>query len=110
MTNGFESIQTFGKENVEVAMKSADAVSKGLQAIAAEAAGYSKRGLDAGAAAFEKLSQAQSFDTVVALQSDFARVAYDGYVAQVARFGEIFADMAQGAARPYEALFGKYGK
>lgn len=110
MINGFESIETYGKENVDIALKSADAVSKGFQAIASAAADYSKQSLDAGASAFEKLSQAQSLDTVVALQSDFVRASYEGYVGQIAKFGEIFADMAKGAAKPYEALFDKYGK
>ena len=46
--NGFDDIQKFGKDNVDVALKSADAVSKGFQAIAAEAADYSKKSFEAG--------------------------------------------------------------
>ena len=110
MTNGFDSFQTFGKDNVDLALKSADAVSKGFQAIASEAADYSKRSMDAGAKAFEKLSQAQSLETAVALQSDFVKASYEGYVGQIAKFGEIFADMAKSAAKPYEALFDKFGR
>ena len=110
MTIGFDTMQTFGKENVDVALKSADAVTKGFQAIAAEAAEFQKRSLDAGASAFERLSGAKSLETVAAVQSDYVRAAYEGYVGQVARFGEIVADMAKGAAKPYEAFFGKYGK
>ena len=110
MSNGFENFQNASNESVDVAMKSADAVSKGLQAIAAEATDYSKRALDAGASAFEKLTTAQSIETAVAVQSDFVRSAYEGYVGQMARFGEIAAEMAKASAKPYEALYGKYGK
>ncbi len=110
MNTGLDTLQTFGKDNVDVALKSADAVTKGLQAIAAEAAEFQKRSLDAGASAFEKLSAAKSLETVAAVQTDYARAAYEGYVGQVTRFGEIFADMAKGAAKPYEAFFGKFGK
>ena len=46
----------------------------------------------------------------MAVQSDFVRTVYEGYVGQVARFGEIVTDMAKGAAKPYEAFFGKFGK
>ena len=110
MTNGFESMQNLGKDNVEFALKSADAVTKGFQAIASEAADYSKRSLDAGAVALEKLTSAKSFETVAAVQSEYVRSAYEGYVGQVAKVGEIFAEMAKSAAKPYEAFFGKFGK
>ena len=110
MSNGFDSMQGFGKENVDLALKSADAVGKGLQAIAAEVADYSKRSLDASASAFEKLLAAQSLDKAVEVQSDFVRLAYEGYVGQIAKVTEIVADMAKGAYKPYEAFFGKLGK
>ena len=110
MSNTFDSIQNLGKDNVDVALKSADALTKGFQAIATEVADYGKRSLDAGAVAFERLASAKSVDTVVAVQSDFVRTAYEEYVGQVAKFGEIVTDMAKSAAKPYEAFFGKFGK
>ncbi|MEJ0013132.1 MAG: phasin family protein [Bauldia sp.] len=110
MSNAFDSIQSFGKDNVDTALKAADAVTKGFQTIATEAADYSKRSFEAGTAAFEKLAAAKSVDTVVALQQDFVRTAYRGYVGQVTRFGEIFSDMAKSAAAPYQSLYGKFGK
>ncbi|HVY18975.1 MAG TPA: phasin family protein [Bauldia sp.] len=109
MSNTFD-FQNFGKDNVDLALKAADAVTKGFQAIASEAADYGKRSFEAGTAAFEKLASAKSLDTVVALQQDFARTAYQGYVGQVTRFGEIFSDMAKSAAAPYQSLYGKFGK
>jgi hypothetical protein len=108
MTNGFDSMQAFGKDNFDVALKSADAISKGFQAIAEEAAAYQKRTLDAGTAAFEKLAGARSLDVAVQVQSELARTAYEGYVGQMTRFGEIMTDMAKSAAQPYETLFGKF--
>jgi hypothetical protein len=110
MSNAFDSIQSFSKDNVDVAIKAADAVTKGLQTIASEAADYSKRSFEANTAAFEKLAAAKSVDSVVALQQEFARTAYQGYVGQVTRFGEIMADMAKSAAAPYQSLYGKLGK
>jgi hypothetical protein len=103
-------IPSFGKDNVDVAMKSADAVTKGIQAMAAEAMDYSKRSMDASGAAWEKLLAVKSLDKVVEVQSDLVRAAYEDYVGQVGRFNEIVTDMAQGAYKPYEAFFGKFGK
>ncbi len=110
MSNAFDSIQSFGKDNVDTALKAADAVTKGFQTIATEAADYSKRSFEAGTVAFQKLAAAKSVDTVVAVQQDFVRTAYQGYVGQVTRFGEIFSDMAKSAAAPYQSLYGKFGK
>ena len=103
-------IPSFGKENVDVALKSADAMTKGIQAMAAEAMDYSKRSMDAGGAAMEKLMAVQSLDKAIEVQSDLVRAAYEDYVGQVSRIGEIVTGMAQGAYKPYEALFGKFGK
>lgn len=110
MINGFEEVQKYSKDNVDVALKSADAVSKGFQAIAAEAADFTKKSLEAGSSAFEKLFATQSFDKAVEVQSDYVRSAYEGYVGQVTKVGEIVADMAKDAYKPYEVFFGKFGK
>ena len=110
MSMGFDSFQNMSKDNFDVALKSADAVTKGFQAIASEAADYSKRSLDASASVLEKLTSAKNFESVAAVQSEYVRSAYEGYVGQVAKFGEIVADMAKSAAKPYEAFFGKFGK
>ena len=107
--NAFD-IQGFSKENIDVALKSADAVSKGMQAMAVEAVDYSKRSFDAGGAAVEKLIAAKSLDKAVEVQSEIVRSAYEEYVGQVARMSEIVTDMAKSAYQPYEAFFGKFGK
>jgi hypothetical protein len=110
MATGFESIQTFSKDQTDAVLKSANAVGRGFQAIATEAADYSKRTIDAGTNALERMIGAGSLDKAVEVQSDYVRTAYEGYVGQVAKVGEIFTDMAKGAYEPYEALFGKFGR
>ncbi len=109
-TNGFDSFQTFGKENMEFALKSADAVGKGLQAIATETADYSKRSFDEGTAALGRLFAAPSLDKAVEIQTDYVRSAYEGYVGQVAKMNEIVTDMARGAYKPFEGFFAAFGK
>jgi hypothetical protein len=109
MFNGYESFEKFGKDNVDLAMKSADAFSKGFQAMATEAADYSKRSFEAGSEAFEKLLAAKSLDKAVEVQTDYVRSAYEGYVGQVSKVSEIVADMAKSAYKPYETFIGKLG-
>jgi hypothetical protein len=103
-------IQGFGKDNIDVALKSVDAVTKGMQAMAVEAVDYSKRSFDAGGVAVEKLLAVKSLDKAVAVQSEIVRSAYEDYVGQMTRMSEIVTDMAKSAYQPYEAFFGKFGK
>ena len=110
MINGFEDFQKFSKDNADVAMKAAGAMSKGIQTLASETADYSKQSFEAGTAAFEKMVSAGSFDKAVEVQTEYVRSAYEGYVGQATKLGEIFADMAKDAYKPYEGLFGKLGK
>lgn len=110
MMNGMDSMQSFGKANLDLALRSADAMGKGFQAIAAETADYSKRSLDAGTSAIEKLFAAASLDKAVEVQSDYVRTAYEGYVGQVARLSDIVTGMARDAYKPYETLLGKFGR
>ncbi|MFK7791828.1 MAG: phasin family protein, partial [Devosiaceae bacterium] len=54
MTN-FDELQKTGKENMDLAMASVSAVSKGVQALAAETQDYSKKSMETGSAAMEDL-------------------------------------------------------
>ena len=110
MSDGFETFQKFGKNNVDFALRSAEAVTKGLQTIAAETNEYSRRSFDASASAFQKLTAAKTLNNAVAVQSDFARAAYEDYVGQMFRFSEIVADMAKDVSTPYQAFFQANGK
>ena len=108
--SAFDMSRDFGKDNIDVALKSADAVSKGMQAMAVEAVDYSKRSFDASGAAVEKLLAAKSLDKAVEVQSEIVRSAYEDYVGQMTRMSEIVTGMAKSAYQPYEAFFGKFGK
>jgi hypothetical protein len=109
-TTGFEDFQKVGQDTMDVALKSVDAVNKGFQAIASETADYSRQSFAAGSAALEKLLGARSLDKAVEIQTDYLRAAYQDYVGQVTKVGEIVADMAKSAYRPYESTFARFGK
>jgi phasin family protein len=78
-------------------------VSKGAQAIAAEATDYSRKSLENGSAALEKLFAARSLDKAVEVQTDFARSAYESFVAEATKLTELYADMARDAFKPFES-------
>jgi len=110
MMNNFEDMQKVGKDNMDLAMKSFGTVSKGMQAIAVEMADYSKKSFEDGAAVFEKLAGAKSFDKAFEIQTDYAKSAYEGFVAQSTKISELFADLAKEAYKPVEGLVAKAAK
>jgi hypothetical protein len=110
MMSGFDDLQKVGKESFDVAVKSANAFNKGFQALATETVDYSRHSLEAGAKVFEELAAASSLDKAVEVQTDFFRSAYEGYVSQATKVGEIVTAMARDAYKPYESYLGKMGK
>jgi hypothetical protein len=106
-TVSFEDFAGKGVD-LEAVMKSAEAFSRGFQALASETAEYSQRALGEGVSAFEKFSGARSYEAVMAAQSDYAKAAYEGYVGQLTKVGEIFGQMAREAGAPYG--LGTFGK
>ncbi len=103
----FDQIQKFGQDNVDAAMKAFGTVSKGAQAIAVEAADYARKSFEQGTAALEKLVGVRTLDKAFEVQSDYVKSAYEGFVAQSTKMGELYANLAKDAFKPYEGLVAK---
>jgi hypothetical protein len=96
-------MQKVGKDNVDATLKSFGVLSQSFQAIAAEVAGYSKKAFEEGAAATEKLIGAKSLDKVIEVQTSYLKSAYEGFVSQSAKLGELYAGLAQETYKPFES-------
>jgi hypothetical protein len=107
MTQSFEGANKLGKEFLDSSMKSFGTVSKSAQAISGEATSYAKKALEAGSAAVEKLLSVKSVEKAIEIQTDYAKQAYEGFVAEAARMGELYADMAKEAYKPFESIVAK---
>jgi hypothetical protein len=107
MVKNLEDLQQVGKENMDNALKSWGVLSKGTQAIAVEMADYSKKAFEDGSAALEKLFGVKSLDKAIEVQTEFAKTAYEGFVAEATKIGELYADLAKETYKPFEALMAK---
>lgn len=107
MIKSFEDLQQVGKDNVDVAVKSMDALTKGSQAIAVEFVDYSKKAFEESTAAIEKLFGVKSFDKAIEVQAEYAKTAYEGFVAEASKLGELYADLAKETYKPFETLVAK---
>jgi hypothetical protein len=46
----------------------------------------------------------RSLDKAIEVQSEYARMAYEGYVAHASKLGELYTNLAKEAFKPYEGL------
>lgn len=107
MVRNIDDVQKLSKDNMDATLKSFGAVSKSLQAITVEIADYSKKVFEQTAVATEKLIGAKSLDKAIEVQTDYAKTAYEGFVAEASRLGELYTDLAKEAYKPFESHFGK---
>jgi hypothetical protein len=107
MVKNFDDVQKIGKDNVDATLRSWGAFSKGSQAITAELADYSKKSFEDGTKLVERMFGVKSLDKAIELQADYAKTAYEGFIAQATKVGELYADMAKEASKPFEAYVAK---
>jgi hypothetical protein len=107
MMKNFDDMQKLSKDNVDATMKSFGALSKASQAIATEFADFTKKSFEDGTKVMEKLLGAKSLDKAMEIQTDYAKTAYEGFVAQATKMGELYADLAKETYKPFEAYVAK---
>jgi hypothetical protein len=95
-----EHFQNFSKQQIEALTAYATTVSKGLQEIAAETTEYSKQAFSANSEVVEKLLGAKTIESAIQIQSDFAKAAYEGFIAKSTKINEILVKVASEAIKP----------
>ena len=73
-----------------------------LQAIFTEGADYTKKSVESRLALGEKLLGAKSFETVIQIQTEYAKTAYADFVAEATKMGELHSNLAKAAFKPAE--------
>jgi phasin family protein len=76
------------KKNLEAAVASVTAATKGAEALGAQALAYSKKAMEDQVAAAKSLTGAKSVQEVVELQTAFAKSALEAYIAEVTKASE----------------------
>ena len=105
-----EEFQTIGKDGFDAAMRSFGEANEGLQAIAAEVTDYSKRAFEESTRAFQQLIGAKSIEQAIEIQSQYAKKAFDTYVAQMSKLGEMYVGLAKDTYKPVEAVVANVSK
>ena len=102
-----EEFQRVGKNGFDASVRSLGELGKGFQAIRATMMDYTKKSFEDGTRVFEQLVGAKSIEQAWEIQSQYAKKAFEAYVAQASKIGEMYVDLARSAYQPVEQAVAK---
>jgi phasin family protein len=103
-----EDIQNYGKEQFEQVVANATTFQSGVQAIATAYGDYAKKSFEDTKSFAEKLSGVKSLDKVLEAQSEYAKTAYETFVAESQKIAGLYTDLAKQTFKPLEGLAAKF--
>jgi phasin family protein len=96
------------QRNSQEQIASADATTNsfagGFQAIATAYGDYTKKSFEDTKSFVEKLSSARSLDKAIEIQTDFAKSAFETFVAESRKIGALYRDLAKHSYKPFGGL------
>jgi phasin family protein len=103
-----EDIQQYGKEHLETVVASATTLQNGIQTIATAYGDYTKKSFEDTRSYVEKLSGVKSLDKAIEVQTEFARSAYETFVAESQKIAGLYTDLAKQTFKPFEGMVAKF--
>ena len=103
-----EDVQGYGKEHLETIAASASNLQSGVQAIATAYGDHAKKSFEDTKSYVEKLSGVKSLDKAMEAQTEYARSAYESFVAESQKIAGLYSDLAKQTFKPYEGLVAKF--
>ena len=100
-----EELTDLTKGNVEALVASSKVAAKGAETLGQEAADYSRRSFEEASAALKSLAEVKSPTDFFKLQSDYARSAFDSWVAESSKASEAVIKLAGEIAEPITSRY-----
>ncbi len=98
----YDQFLGYGRDTVEAYMRAANAAGKGVETLHNELYAFSKQSVEDSISATKALLGSKSVHEAFELQSDFAKSAFDNYVSQVTKLGEIVSSTTKEAFEPLQ--------
>jgi phasin family protein len=102
-----EDIQQYGKEHFETVVASATTLQNGFQAIASAYGDYTKKSFEDTKSLVEKLSSVKSLDKALEVQTEYAKSAYESFVAESQKIAGLYTDLVKQTCKPLEGVVAK---
>ncbi|HJR56099.1 MAG TPA: TIGR01841 family phasin [Rhizomicrobium sp.] len=101
-TKNYDLVLGYGKDTAEAVMKSATVAGKGIETINNELYAYSKQSLEDSITATKAIMGSKSLHEAFEYQSDFAKSAFESYISEVTKFGELFTAAGKDSFAPLQ--------
>jgi hypothetical protein len=96
--------QPDGNRPIAAAAASAHSPSIGFQAIATAYSDYTRKSFEETKAFVEKLSDVRSLDKAIEVQTEYAKRAYETFVTESQKIGELYSNLAKQSFKPFDGL------
>ena len=105
--NNAEQIQQATRDFGEAATASAHTFATSLQTVASAHADFAKRLMQHGSDFISQLTSIKEPAKLIELQSEYAKNAYEMFVAETKRISELYSDLFKQTTKPFENLIAK---
>jgi phasin family protein len=99
---GYDAFVGYGKETAEAVTKSATTAGKGIETINSEIYTYSKQSIEDAVAASKAVMGSKSVHEAFEFQTDFAKSAFEAYVAELSKISELATATTKDAYAPFK--------
>ena len=94
-------------EQTDAAAASMNSFPGGFHAIATAYSDYTKKSFEDTRSFVEKLSGAKSVDKAIEIQTEFAKSAFETFVAELQKIGALYRDLATQSYKPFGGFLAK---
>jgi hypothetical protein len=95
------------REQIDAAVASTNSVASSFQAIATAYSDYTKKSFEDTRSYVEKLSGVKSIDKAIEVQTEFAKSAFESFVAESQKIGALYRDLAAQSYKPFGGFLAK---
>jgi phasin family protein len=99
---GYDAFLGYGKETAEAVMKSATVAGKGVESINSELYSFSKQSIEDSVAATKAVMGSKSVHEAFEFQTDFAKSAFEAYVAELSKISELTSAATKEVFAPFK--------
>src|SRR5580704_240183 len=99
---GYDAVLGYSKETAEAVMKSATVTGKSVESINSEIYSFSKQSIEDSVAATKAVMGSKSVHEAFEFQTDFAKSAFESYVAELSKISELTTAATKDAFAPFK--------
>jgi len=96
----YDDLADFNKDTIEAVMASSNVVAKGVEDLGQEIAAYAQQAAEKNIATVQKLFAVKNMQDAMDLQAEWAKTAFDGFVAESAKLQDMSMQVGTKASEP----------